>query len=269
MHEGDEPLRVPPAGWMPPEDLLAGRVVLVTGAGAGLGRALSLACARHGATVVLLDRTVHAIESAYDEILAAGGPEPALYPMDLLGATPDDHAELAGRVHEQLGGLDALVHNAAFLGALSPIEHHDPELWARAIQVDLNAPFLLTRACLPLLRAAPDPAILFVSDTVGRAPRAYWGAYGVAKAGIEALAAILADELEANTRVRVATLDPGPMRTGLRRIAYPGEEPAAVPPPEAAVPACLWFLGPDGAAARGRRLAARAAATPRHSAPED
>ncbi len=262
----EDVLIVPPPGYAPAPDLLAGRVVLVTGAGAGLGRALALACARHGATVVLLDRALPALEAAYDAIEEAGGPQPALYPMDLAGATPDDHQTLAERIRGELGRLDALVHNAAFLGALSPVANHDPGLWMQALQVNLTAPFLMTRACLPLLREAPDPALLFVSDAAGRRGKAYWGAYGASKAGLENLAETLADELEANTRIRVATLDPGPLRTGLRRTAYPGEPRDAVPPPEAAVPACLWFLGPDGAAIRGRRLAAAAAAVPVSSA---
>lgn len=248
-----------PAGYAPRADLLAGRVILVTGAGAGIGRAVSLAFAAHGATVILLGRTVARLEGVYDEIVAAGGPQPAIYPMDLEGATPDDHADLADNVAAELGRLDGLLHNAGLLGTLTPIEHYDPVEWLRVIQVNLNAPFLLTRACLPLLKAAPDASVLFTSSGVGRRGRAYWGAYSVSKFGIEGLMQILADELEENSTVRVNSLNPGRVRTAMRAAAYPAENPRELPAPADVVTPYLYLMGPDSIGVRGEALDAQQA----------
>ncbi len=245
-------------GYSPPPDLLRGRVVLVTGAGDGIGRAVSLGLAAHGASVVLLDRVVERLESAYDAIDQAGGPQPALYPMDLAGATPADYEELAVRVEETFGRLDGLLHNAAELGVPGPIEQYEPEVWARIVQVGLHAPFLLTRACLPVLRRADDPAVLFTSAAVGRHGRAYWGPYAVACGAVEVLAQVLADELE-GAGVRVNTLDPGPVRTRLRARAYPAENPYRLPTPEMVVPAYLYLLGPDSRGLTGQALSAQPA----------
>ncbi len=254
------------AGWTPPPRLLAGRVVLVTGAGAGVGRAVSLAAARHGATVVLLGRTVGKLEQVYDEILAAEGPEPAIYPMDLLGATPDDHAELAMRIRDQLGGLHGLVHNAALLGTLSPIEHYDPNEWTRVMHVNVTAPFLLSRALVPVMResamggedgASGPGAVIFTSSGVGRRGRAYWGAYAVSKFGVEGLSQVLADELEHEGLVRVSCLNPGAVRTRMRAMAYPGEDPETLLPPEAITKAYLYLLAPEAADVHGASLDAQ------------
>lgn len=208
---------------------LAGRVVLITGAGDGLGAALARACGAAGAEVILLGRTVRKLEAVYDAIVAAGGPEPAIYPLDLEGATPDDYAELARRVGESLGRLDALVHNAAIVGPQTPVEHIPPLEWARVLQVNLTGPLLLTQACLPLLRAGSQPALVFVGD---ERRSAYWGAYGSSKAGQAALADILADELDSSPAVAVRWINPGPMRTGFRAHAFPGALPEEAPPPE-------------------------------------
>ena len=228
--------------------------MLITGAGAGIGRAVAKGLAGEGATVVLLDKDRRAIESLYDEIEAAGNPQPALYPMDLLGATHKDYLDLAASLDETFGMLHGLLHNAAYLGFLSRIDDHDAELWFRSMQVNLNAPFLLTQACLPLLRKAPRASVLFTSDAVGRQGRAYWGAYAVAKAGIEGLAQVLADELAGTTAIRVNTIDPGPTRTALRHQAYPGEDPLRVKPPEDLLPLYLWVMGPDAEGVTGRAL---------------
>ncbi|CAK0755620.1 Uncharacterized oxidoreductase YciK [Gammaproteobacteria bacterium] len=236
-----------------PADLLRDRVILITGAGDGLGRATALACAAHGATVVLLGRTEAKLEQVYDAIEAAGHPRPALVPVNLETATFREYAQLADHLEQELGRLDGLVHNAATLGVLSPVAHYTPEVWNRTLQVDLHAPFLLTRACLPLLTRAPDASMVFVSDAVARRGRAYWGAYAVAKAGMERLMEILADELE-NEPIRVNSLDPGRLRTLLRARAYPGEDPNTVPLPETAVAALLYLIGPDSRAVRGQAL---------------
>jgi len=209
--------------WTPAADLLAGRVILVTGAASGIGKAVASDLSAHGASTVLLDRDVHGLEQLYDSIKAAGHPEPALYPMDLQGATPDDYTELANTLQTEYGRLDGLLHNAAYLGALVPFSNYDHELWFQTLQTNLNAPYLLTMACLGLLNASQDASVIFTSDAVGRKGKAYWGAYAVSKAGLEIFSQVLADELEANTHIRCNSIDPGPVRTRLRATAYPAE----------------------------------------------
>ncbi len=237
-----------PADWQPTPDLLAGRIILLTGAAHGIGRALATDMATHGATLVLLDRDVPGLEAAYDDIVAAGHPEPALYPLDLQGAAPQHYLELADTLQREFGRLDGLVNNAAELGALVPIANTDTELWFKLLQTDLHAPCLLTMACLKLLEASADASVIFTSDAVGRHGRAYWGAYGVAKAGLEGFMQILADELESGGRIRVNSIDPGPVRTALRTIAFPAEERRTLPLP---ADVTLPFLYLVSAAARG------------------
>jgi len=247
-----------PAGWQPAADLLRDRIILLTGAANGIGRALVDALAAHGATLVLLDKDVHGLELAYDEIVAAGHPEPALYPMDLAGAGPDDYTALAATLQQEFGRLDGLIHNAAELGALVPLSNFETELWFRTLQADLNAPCLLTMACLGLLNASADASVIFTSDSVGRHGKAYWGAYGVAKAGLEGFMQILADELEANTPVRANSIDPGPVLTGLRRIAYPGENGADLNKPADVVKPFLFLASTASKGITGQQLSVAA-----------
>jgi NAD(P)-dependent dehydrogenase (short-subunit alcohol dehydrogenase family) len=229
-------------------DSLRGRVVLVTGASGGLGRATALAVASAGATVVLLGRKVRALESVYDEIDTCAGPTPALYPMDLAGATPRDMHEAAAAIERECGRLDGLVHAAAHFDTLQPFEQQKPEEWTRALQVNLTAPFLLTQACMPLLRRAHDAAIVFVLDDPARVGNAFWGGYGVAKHALQGLASIVHEETESGG-VRTHAILPGPMRTALRRAAYYGEDTLAHPEPTDAAVAITWLLG----GARGLR----------------
>lgn len=232
---------------------LRGRVVLVTGAAGGLGRASALAIARAGATVVLAGRKVRALESVYDAIEAAGGPQAAIYPLNLEGATPDDHAALAESIRQQCGRLDGIVHAAALFDGLRTVAQTKPIDWLRVQQVGLNAPFLLTQACLPLLQSTDDSAVVFVLDDPARVGRAYWGSYGVAKFAIAGFASILHEESEGGP-LRVHALLPGPMRTALRRMAYFGEDALTRETPDAAGAAVAFLLGPGARDVRGKTL---------------
>jgi len=237
--------------YAPAPDLLAERVILVTGAGDGIGRAVSLAYAAHGATVVLLGKTIPKLEAVYDAIESAGGPEAAIYPMHLEGAKPHDYDELAAKLESTFGRLDGLVHNAANLPYLARIKDYAAEDWLKVMQVNLNAPFFLTQALLPLLLKAPDASVIFTGDAPGHRGKAYWGAYGVAKAGAENLVQLLAEELE-NTFVRVNSLDPGPTRTALRRRVFPAEDADTLKLPEDLAALYLWAMGPDSKNSRGQ-----------------
>jgi NAD(P)-dependent dehydrogenase (short-subunit alcohol dehydrogenase family) len=241
----------------PTADLLKDRVILVTGAGSGIGRAAARQLAARGATVILLGRTIRKLEQAYDDIERAGGPKPAIYPMNLEGATPKDYADLARVLEGEFGRLDGLLHNAALFERLTPIANYDVELWYRTLQVNLNAPFLLTHALLGLLNRSADASVVFTDDRVGEDGQAYWGAYAVAKGGARTLMKILANELETNTPIRVNSVDPGQVRTGLTLRAYPGRDPQEWADPEAVLGVYLYLLGPDSRGITGRTFHAQ------------
>jgi len=232
---------LPPPSTLP-EAALADRVILVTGASGGLGRVLARACARRGATVVLHGRNVRKLEALYDEIVAAKDPEPTILPLDLVSAKADDFGNVASALQSQHGRVDGIVHTAVQLGSLGPVEHQSFDGWLATTRVNLLAPFGLTRSLLPLLRAARDASVVFTLDTRGEDPRAYWGAYAVAKAGLSALLRILADEWENVPTLRVNGVVPGPMRSPLRAQSHPGDDNARLPPPEAFAALYLYLL---------------------------
>jgi NAD(P)-dependent dehydrogenase (short-subunit alcohol dehydrogenase family) len=230
---------------------LAGRVVLVAGAHGGLGSAASLACARAGATVVLLGRRVPKLNRLHDAIAKEGGAA-VLYPLDLEGASPDDYAELGDRIGQQLGRLDGLLHCAAEFRGLTPLLHTDPADFARALHVGLTARWWLTQGCLPLLSKAPDAAVVFAIDDLALTGSAFWGGYGLAQHGLATLVGMLDAELGKDSPVRVSGLQPGPMRTGLRGRAFLADQDRDARDPATWAAACVELLSPAGAVHRGR-----------------
>ncbi len=236
----------------PRPDLLQGRTVLITGAAEGIGAAVAEACAERGAAVILSDRTEEDLADLYDRIAENCPQEPAILPLDLEQAEEAAFQGAAQVIAQSYGRLDGLVHCAAFAPFLSRIDDYDGQEWERVLRINLTAPFLLTQACLPLLRAAPDASIIFTSDRVGRRGLAYWGAFCAAKFGIEGLMQTLAEETDGSSSIRVNSLDPGILRTGLRARLYPGENPAHLPDPKTAVARYLYLLGPDGRGISGQ-----------------
>ncbi len=241
------------AAFAPPADHLAGRVILVTGATKGIGRALALGLGQHGATVILSGRSVKKLEKVYDELIAAGCPTPAMLPLDLENALATHYDAVAEAIGHEFGRLDGLVHNASLLLTRSPISHYDVPTWCRLLQVNLTATFALTQVCLPLLEKSTDASVIMTSSGVAQRGRAYWGAYAVSKAGIENLAEVLADEYESNPCIRFNTLNPGAVRTDMRALAYPAEDALQLKTPAEILGAYLWLLGPASRGHSGGR----------------
>jgi NAD(P)-dependent dehydrogenase (short-subunit alcohol dehydrogenase family) len=246
-----------PDNYDPAQNLLQERTILVTGAGAGIGKAAALCFAAHGASVILLGRTLEKLEAVYDAIEAAGHPQATIYQADMLTATTEDYRRLAESTEAEFGQLDGLLHNASILGQRTPIAQADAQQWQDVMQVNVNAQMMLTQALLPLLEKAATAAIVFTASGVGRKGRAYWGAYGVSKFATEGLMQTLADELENTSKIRVNSLNPGATRTAMRATAYPAENPNTLPTPEDIMPAYLYLMGDDSMAIKGQALNAQ------------
>ena len=235
------------------KDEFKDKIVLVTGANRGFGLAITMDLARAGATVIMLGRDLGSLEYAYDAVVDAGLTEPILYPLDLEGATPENYQELQDNILSQFGKLDGVVHNASILGAQMPIEQYDIKLWYSTLQINLSAPFMLTQFLIPALSKSDDARVIFMSSTVGREARAYWGAYSVSKFGIEGFAKTLSEELE-KTHISVNTVNPGKMRTEMRRAAYPAEDSSKVPLPEEKSQAIVYLLSSLSPKINGEQL---------------
>jgi NAD(P)-dependent dehydrogenase (short-subunit alcohol dehydrogenase family) len=243
-----------PRTYQPPPDLLRDRVILVTGASDGIGKAVAIAAAAHGARVILHGRNVRRLEALYDSIIAANHPRPSILPLDFEKAGPDEYDKLVASLETEFGRLDGLLHNAAMLGERAPVEHHDVAKWMRTMHVNANVPFILTRCCLPLLRKSADPVILFTSSGIVPRPRAFWGAYLVSKWASDGLMRMLADELEKQPAMRVNSVNPGAVRTNLRLQAYPAEDRSQLATPESIVAPYLFLLGPDSRGVTGQTV---------------
>jgi len=246
-----------PHPYQPPKDFLTGRNVLVTGAGDGIGAAAARAYAAHGATVILLGKTQTKLESVYDRIVSDGSPEPIINCHDLSNPDEAPYSKLAELIDSELGCLHGLLHNASVLGPRTPIEQISLNDWNTVLQVNLTSNFLLSKHLLNVLRAANQASVIFTSSGVGRAGRAYWGAYSVSKFGVEALSQILADEHGNTSHIRVNCLNPGATNTQMRRTAYPAEHPDKNPRPDQILDAYLYLMGADSAHLNGQSLNAQ------------
>lgn len=222
---------------------LTHQVILITGAGGGLGGTAALALAKQGAHVILLDKSIPKLEKIYDAIVAAGGPEPMLYPFDLAGASEEQYQELADAIEQRYGSLQGLLHSAVEFSAYTPIANHKTQDWGHTLNVNLNAAFLLSRVLLPVLQKSQQASIVFTSDSAARKAQAYAGAYGVSKIALEGFAKILAEELEAGQKVRVNTLVPGPIDSPLRKKAYPAEDKSKIPAMGSLDPVYAYLFG--------------------------
>jgi len=237
-----------------PQDLLKDKVILVTGAGDGIGKTAALTYAAHGAQVILLGRTQKKLEAVYDEIVEAGGARPSIAVMDFRTAQPDEYQNLANSIEEEFGRLDGLLHNAGRLGERAPIDQYPVGTFMEVMHINVNAQFVLTRVLFPALKQAPSASIVFTSSGVGRKGRAYWGAYAVSKFATEGLMETLADEQGEVSNVRVNCINPGATRTNMRAAAYPGEDPESLKTPQDIMAPYLYLMGEDSSDTNGQSI---------------
>ncbi|MBA6340191.1 YciK family oxidoreductase [Colwellia sp. MB02u-10] len=236
--------------------ILAKKTILVTGAGASIGRQAALTYAELGATVILLGRTVAKLEAVYDEILAKGYPEPAIVPLDLKGATKQNYIDLAATIDNQFGQLDGALLNASILGELTPFNQINQQIWQDVMQVNVNAQFLLAQALIPVLLKADHASLVFTSSGVGNKGKAYWGAYSVSKFATEGLMQVIADEYE-NSSLRTNVVNPGATNTDMRSVAYPAENKAEIALPKDIMPLYVYLMANDSKAVNGERINAQ------------
>lgn len=236
----------------PAADCLAGKNILVTGAGDGIGRAAALTYAKYGATVLLLGKTASKLEAVYDEIEANGGAEPAMLPMNLESASYTEMQQLAILIEREVNHLDGLLHNAGMLGMLTPLEMYDPIIFEQVMKVNFNATFMLTQALFPLLKAAQSGSVIFTSSGVGSHPRAFWGAYALSKLAVEGMSDIFTQETQKTTTLRFNCVNPGATRTQMRALAYPSENPTTLLPPDALMNAYVALMADEAAGIKGQ-----------------
>jgi NAD(P)-dependent dehydrogenase (short-subunit alcohol dehydrogenase family) len=239
-----------------PVDLLADKVILVTGASDGIGRTMAINFAKHGATVILHGRRIDKLEEVYDEIVTAGHPQPAILPLDLQNAAQQQYTSLAETIKTELGRLDGILHNAAMIHELAPIEFTEANVWQEMMQVNVNSVFMLTQACLPLLKQSPSASIITTSSGVGKKGRAFWGPYAVSKFAIEGFTQVLADELD-GSNVRINAINPGATRTKMRAKAFPAEDASRLITPQELANLYLYLMGPDSSELNGQSIDAQ------------
>ena len=238
-------------------DLLKDRIILVTGAGDGIGKAAALAFAQAGATVILAGRTVAKLEHIYDQIVAVDYVQPVIYPIDLEGAVAEDYDQLAVALDQQFGRLDGLLLNAGVLGQRTPLSNYRHDVWDKVMHINITAQFQMAQALMPVLEKSNDASVVFTSSGVGRQGRAFWGAYAISKFAIEGMVQTWAAELDGLGSVRINAINPGATSTNMRAQAYPAENPENLKTAEQIMPAYLYLLGPDSDKVNGQSINAQ------------
>lgn len=232
---------------------LKNKVILVTGAGDGIGKQAAISYAQAGANVVLLGKTVSKLESVYDQIMSMNLVEPSIIPLDLKGATPQHYRDMAATIKSQLGGLDGVLFNASLLGNLCPFEQIKESEFEDVMQVNLNSQFHITQAVLPLLKESEAASVIFTTSSVGRTGRAFWGTYSISKFATEGMMQVLADENK-KSRVRFNCINPGATRTNMRAKAYPAEKPESLKTPLDIMPSYLYLMADESKGVNGQSL---------------
>ena len=222
--------------------LLNNKVILVTGAGDGIGRSAAISYASQGATVILLGKTKAKLEKVYDEIEKHSYPTPSISLMNLLIADAKDYQELIDNLLAEFSQLDGLLLNAAILGDRSPIEQYDIKKWIETIHINLTSQFILAKTLLPALKKSVNASVVFTSSGVGKTGKAFWGAYSVSKFGVEGLCQILAEEFDNDNSIRFNCINPGAVRTKMRKEAYPLENPENLASPDEVMEKYLWLM---------------------------
>jgi NAD(P)-dependent dehydrogenase (short-subunit alcohol dehydrogenase family) len=238
------------------ENALQDKVILITGAGDGIGRVAAITYAKHGATVILLGKTTQKLECVYDEIVALGCPKPAIVPMDLKGATKQNFRDLGATIEQQFGKLDGLLNNAGIIGALGPLEHFCASTFDNIMKVNVTAQAMITKYMFPVLRKSPSASIIFTSSGVGREGREFWGAYAISKFAVEGMMQTWAAEV-GKTNIRINCINPGATRTSMRATAYPGEDRDKLATPEDLMPTYLYLMSDDSQEINGQSLDAQ------------
>jgi len=241
----------------PAKDMLKGRVIMVTGAGDGIGKVAAQEYAKYGATIILAGRTVPKLENTYDDIVSAGYREPTIYPIDFNGAQESDYEQMEILIEENLGGLDGVLFNASVLGARRALGGYYLDDWDKCMNINVRSQFIMTKALLPLLDRRPDGKILYTTSNVGRKGKAHWGAYSVSKFATEGLMQVLADDLDGISTTCVNAINPGATRTKMRALAYPAEDPSTLKTAQELMPLYLYLMGPDSAGVSGYSLDAQ------------
>ncbi len=243
--------------WVPAPNELAGKTILITGATRGIGRAVALACAEHGAEVLIQGRDELALEGLYDELVLGSAAQPGIIPLDLAHQDASPYEALSEELQAAGVRLDGLIHNASILGKRFSLAQTSVQSWHAVMQINVNAIFLLTRALMPLLEAASNASVVLTSSGVGRRGKAYWGAYAVSKFATEGYMQVLADELAATSNIRVNSLNPGAVNTAMRRAAYPGEPPDTNPAPSELTQAWIYLMSDASREIHGQALSAQ------------
>ena len=235
---------------------LSNKTILVTGAGAGIGRTAALTYAQLGATVILLGKTVSKLEAVYDEIVALGLAEPAIIPLDLKGATKQNYIDMSSTIASQFGHLDGVLLNASILGELTPFTQMHEQIFNDVMKVNVTAQCLLAQTLIPTLLLAPNASLVFTSSGVGSQGRAYWGQYSISKFATEGMMQVIADEYE-GSNLRTNAINPGATNTNMRSCAFPAEDKDEIASPEDIMPLYVYLMSDDSLDVNGQTLKAQ------------